>query len=126
MPSLMDKAHGYAAMAVRRTLGKDDRSRIRELEREVDELKRILSRDVRLYQGMTINDHSTVIDLDHKRRHFWQCDDGTLTFEKIMGKTYGVNACVDVQAVVDIIVGDPGMIGAICDACPGGTPGMPL
>jgi hypothetical protein len=123
MPSLLDKQRGYAAMAVRRALGKDDRSRIKKLERDFAELERVLDHDLRQYTGMTINDFSTVVDLDHKRRHHWECDDGTITFERIIGRTYGVNACVDIEVIKTMLLADPDFINAICAECPGVDPG---
>lgn len=124
MPSLLDKTHGYATTVIRRTLGKDDRSRIRALEKRIEELERVIANDLRVFNGHTINDHSQNIILDHKRRTHWQCDDGTIDYEKVTGKPYAINACVDVAEVVQIIIDTPDYIDNICDACPGAGPGI--
>lgn len=102
MPSLLDRTHGYAAKAVRRALGKDDRTRIELLERRLAELELALAQRGRDYTGMTINDFGTVITLDHKRRHHLRSDNETVLLRKVPGKPYGLNIEVDVDKVIEI------------------------
>lgn len=95
MPSLLDRTRGYAAFAVRRALGRSPDAKVEALEKRVRELERTLAQQLRLYNGLTINNFSTTVGLDHKKRHHFMSRDGSIVLSKVEGYPYAVDFSVD-------------------------------
>lgn len=91
MPSLLDRSKGYAAFAVRRALGRSPDARIAELEVEVRELKRTLAQQLRLFNGLSLNNFGTLVNLDHRKRMHFVSRDDTITLSKVEGFPYAVD-----------------------------------
>lgn len=99
MPSLLDRSKGYAAFAVRRALGRSPDARITELEKELRELKRTLAHQLRLYNGVTLNNFGNTVGLDHKQRHHFMSRDDSIILSKVDGYPYAVDFQVDPAAL---------------------------
>lgn len=99
MPSLLDRTKGYAAFAVRRALGRSPDARIAELETEMRELKRTLAHQLRLYNGVTLNNFGTTVGLDHKQRHHFMSRDDSIVLSRVAGYPYAVDFQVDPAAL---------------------------
>ncbi len=99
MPSLLDRTRGYAAFAVRRALGRSPDARIAELEKELRELKRTLAHQLRLYNGVTLNNFGTTVGLDHKQRHHFMSRDDSVVLSRVDGYPYGVDFQVNPAAL---------------------------
>jgi len=123
MPSLLDRAQGYAAFAVRRALGKDMWSEIQALRREVDGLHRALGMDLRLYDGMTINNFGTQVGLDHRRRHHLRSSSGLVKLTRPEGLPYAVDLDLDIEELMTLLLADPDFLLAICQHCESINPG---
>ena len=91
MPSLLDRTKGYAAFAVRRALGRSPDARIAELETEMRDLKRTLAQQLRLFNGLSLNNFGTLVNLDHRKRMHYVSRDGTITLSKVEGFPYAVD-----------------------------------
>lgn len=91
MPSLLDRSKGYAAFAVRRALGRSPDARITELETEVRELKRTLAHQLRLFNGVSLNNFGTLVNLDHRQRMHLVSRDETVVISKVEGFPYAVD-----------------------------------
>lgn len=127
MPSLLDPGEGYAAFAVRRALHREAWAELQALRRRVAELERALVLDLRVYGGLTINDHGTHITLDHRRRHHVVSTDDSVNLDRLEGKPYGIDITVNVDAIIEEIktqlLADPAWPALVCDACPDPDPG---
>lgn len=126
MPSLLDRDHGYAAYAVRRALHREAWPEIQRLQRRVEELERALVLDLRVYGGLTINDHGTWVGLDHRRRHHLYSSDESVSLVRPTGKPYAVDITVNVDAIIeeikDFLLADSTWLGQVCTHC-GESPG---
>lgn len=99
MPSLLDRTKGYAAFAVRRALGRSPDARIAELETEMRELKRTLAHQLRLYNGVSLNNFGNTVGLDHKQRHHFMSRDDSIILSRVAGYPYAVDFQVDPAAL---------------------------
>lgn len=97
MPSLLDRSKGYAAFAVRRALGRSPDARITELETEVRELKRTLAHQLRLFNGLSLNNFGTLVNLDHRQRMHFVSRDDTVVLSKVEGFPYAVDFSVNTE-----------------------------
>lgn len=95
MPSLLDRTKGYAAFAVRRALGRSPDARIAELEVEMRELKRTLAHQLRLFNGLSLNNFGTLVNLDHRQRMHFVSRDDTVALSKVDGFPYAVDFSVN-------------------------------
>lgn len=95
MPSLLHRTQGYAAYAVRRALGRSPDAKIEALEQEVRELKRTLAQQLRLFQGLSLNNSGNHVNLDHRRRMHFVSRDDTVTLSKVEGFPYAVDFAVN-------------------------------
>lgn len=127
MPSLLDREDGYAAFAVRRALHREAWAELQALRRRVAELERALVLDLRVYGGLTINDHGTHITLDHRRRHHVVSTDDSVNLDRLEGKPYGIDITVNVDAIIEeikaLLLADPGWLALVCAECPDPDPG---
>ena len=99
MPSLLDRTKGYAAFAVRRALGRSPDARIDELEREVRELKRTLAHQLRLFNGLSLNNFGTLVNLDHRQRMHFVSRDDSVVLSKVEGMPYVVDFGVNPEVL---------------------------
>lgn len=99
MPSLLDRTKGYAAFAVRRALGRSPDARIDELEREVRELKRTLAHQLRLFNGLSLNNFGTLVNLDHRQRMHFVSRDESVVLSKVEGMPYVVDFGVNPEVL---------------------------
>ncbi|MCE7938680.1 MAG: hypothetical protein DYG90_08890 [Chloroflexi bacterium CFX6] len=127
MPSLLDREQGYAAFAVRRALHREAWAELQALRRRVAELERALVLDLRVYTGLTINDHGTHITLDHRRRHHIVSTNDSVNLDRVEGKPYGIDITVNVDAIIEeiktLILADPDFLDELCNWCGDPTPG---
>lgn len=127
MPSLLDREQGYAAFAVRRALHREEWAELRRLQRRVDELERALILDLRVYSGLTINNHGAWITLDHRRRHHVISSDDSVGISRVAGKPYGIDLTVNVDQIIETVktalLADSGFLDSVCAWCGDPTPG---
>ena len=99
MPSLLHRTQGYAAYAVRRALGRSPDAKIEALEREVRELKRALAQQLRLFQGLSVNNFGNLVRLDHRQRMHFLSRDGSVALSTVEGLPYAVDFGVNTEAL---------------------------
>ncbi len=99
MPSLLDRTRGYAAHAVRRALGRSPDARVEALEKRVRELERALTQQLRLFNGLSLNNHGNLVGLDHRQRIHLRSRDGSIVLSKVDGFPYAVDFSVDPEAL---------------------------
>lgn len=108
MPSLLHRTQGYAAYAVRRALGRSPDAKIEALELEVRELKRALAQQLRLFQGLSLNNFGNHVNLDHRRRMHFVSRDDSVVLSKVDGMPYVVDFSVNPE-----VLPEPGCADAI-------------